>query len=69
MKRQEYNSLRIASRCRRPDPLTCYEQLTRCQASISYDDRQAEPCLRCPVAAWLAAMVLTGTSREDGVRA
>jgi hypothetical protein len=55
MMRDEFDTLGIPSQCRRPEPSACYERLT------SYEQSEAEPCLRCPVASWVTAIVFSGT--------
>jgi hypothetical protein len=64
MKTDEPDALEIASKCRQPDPLTCYEEVTRCEGSLFSDDAQPAACLHCPVASWPSAMVFSG----DGVQ-
>jgi hypothetical protein len=60
MTQDEFDTLDIALRCRRPDPLACYERLN------SHEQSEAEPCLRCPIASWNAALVFSGTWANDG---
>ena len=47
-------TLRIASDCQRPDPPECSERQN------SYAQSGDEICLRCPVASWVTAMVVSG---------
>jgi hypothetical protein len=54
MTRDEFDTLGIASHCRRPDPVECSERQT------SYAQSGDEICLRCPVASWVTAMVVSG---------
>jgi hypothetical protein len=62
MTRDEFNTLGIASQCRQPDPLECYER------QASYEQSEAESCLRCPVASWVTTMLRgTWTSERFGL--
>ena len=52
MTREERDQLEFTSQCRRPEPLTCYDEL------MTSGDAQAARCLHCPVAGWVTVMVL-----------
>ena len=55
MTREELDALGVTAWCQRPDPLTCYQH------------PDEEPCLSCPVASWLTAMIFSGTWTDEGV--
>jgi hypothetical protein len=57
MTRDESDTLGIASRCRQPDPLVCYERLTSCE----------QTCLCCPVASWMTIVEFKGRGANDSV--
>jgi len=61
MTRDEFTTLGIASQCRQPDPLQCYER------QASYEQSEAESCLRCPVASWMTAVVFKWTNEGVGL--
>jgi hypothetical protein len=61
MTRDEFNTLGIASQCRQPDPLECYER------QASYEQAEVESCLRCPVASWMTAVVFKWTNEGIGL--
>jgi hypothetical protein len=60
MTRDEFNTLGIASQCRLPDPLACYER------QASYEQSGAESCLHCPVASWMTALAFKWTNEGVG---
>jgi len=61
MTRHEFDRLGIASQCWRPDPSACYERLT------SYEQSEAEPCLHCPIASWVTAIVFSSRWTNESV--
>ena len=59
MMRDEFYALGIPAQCRQPDPLACYERQASCEPS------DAQPCLYCPVASWITAMVVSDSWMSD----
>jgi hypothetical protein len=53
MTRDKSDALGITAQCREPEPLACYER------QHSYEQSGDGACLCCPVASWIAAMVLS----------
>lgn len=53
MTKDRFDALGIASQCREPEPLACYERQNLREQS------EGDGCLCCPVASWITAMVLS----------
>ncbi len=62
MTKEDFDMFGIAAQCRRPDPWICYERRVLRQAMGGSEEPEAELCPGCPVASWLAAMMLAEES-------
>ena len=63
MARNEFNAPVIAAQCQRPDPVACVERRS------SSEQPEAEVCVYCPVASWLAAMVVSDPLMSESLNA
>lgn len=59
MTRDKFDALGVTSQCREPEPLACYER------QHSYEQSGDDACRCCPVASWIAAMVLSDSAVEE----